>query len=290
MLSTSFLTACGGDDKEAPTKKNNSDKPKEEPKPDDNKLVIAERRLPTPREFFDVIREIGGKYRGELLAPLDVAEKLNDNKSRALLFGVYSADLAYISSFEFGTNALSYLDKLDNLANQMDLGGIFDKELRARIMKNDGNMDSLFAISDVAYIKSVEYLQMDRMEDVLGIMLAGGWIESMYIATSTAGPYQDGKPVFEQLKGQYVVLETIIDFLTPYADDAYVKELLLTLYDILDIYFSAGVTEQAATTEEIDGKTVLGGGNEIIMNAEVYGKIVEKIKQVRGQILSNELN
>lgn len=287
-MSASFLVSCGGDEEKTTTKKTKSDEPKEEPKPDDGKVVIAERRLPTPREFFDVIKQIGGKYRAELLAPLDVADKLNDNKSRALVFGVYSADLAYISSFEFGTNALAYLDKLDGLANKMDLGGIFDTEMRERIMKNDGNMDSLFALSDIAYVKSVEYLQMDRMEDVLGLMLAGGWIESMYIATSTAGTYQEGKPVFEQLKGQYIVLETIIDFLTPYSEDAYVKNVLLSLYEILDVYYSEGVSENAATTEVVDGKTVLAGGSELIMNANVYGKIVENVKAVRGRILSNE--
>jgi hypothetical protein len=284
-----FGTSCGSDEEpKKPTSK--KEEPKDTVEQDPNAFTVDERRLPTPKEFFDVIRMVGGTYRGELLAPLNSNIKFPDNRSRALMFGVYSADLAYISSFEFGTNALAYLNKIDEMAKEMDLEGIFDKELRERIMKNDGNLDSLFIISDVAYQKSIEYLQMGQMEDILGLMLTGGWIESMYIVSSSAGKYDEKNPIFDQLKGQYLVLETILEYLEPYSGkNDFMLQVFGMMSDLRDAYYSGGTAGDETQVTQADGMLVLSGGQSVVMNAEVYGKIVEKIAQIRKLMISNEI-
>lgn len=256
----------------------------------DDGTFSGERRLPTPKEFFEIIRQIGGKRQADLLIPAKNADSFTDNRNRALAFGMFSADIAYVSSYEIGSNTLVYLATLEKLANAMDLGGIFDEELKRRIEGNSGNIDSLFVLSDVAFYNAVEYLKMDMAENVLGLMLAGGWIESMFIVSSIAGEFDAQKPIFENMKGQYLVLETIQEYLLPYNDDEMVLQVYGYLSEIRDIYYEAGTKGEGTTVKKDEnGRIILSGGKDVILTAESYGKIVERVKEIRGLILANEL-
>jgi hypothetical protein len=290
-LAAVTLTSCGDDkdEKKADVTDTTDEDTTSQDNNADNGEFQGEKRLPTPREFFEIIRQIGGKSQPELLMPVDKADQYTDNRMRALAFGVYSADIAYLSSFEIGTNTFVYLSTLEKIANAMDLGGIFDKELKDRMKKNDGNIDSLFALGDMAYYKSVEYLHFDQAEDVLGLMLAGAWVESMYIVTSTAGEFKADNPIFQNLEGQYLVLETIMEYLTPFMDDDMILQVYGSLDEIYQAYMSGGLSEESATTKTENGKVVLSGGQRVTLTAESYGKIVEKIKALRGLILTNEI-
>ena len=52
--------------------------------------------VPTPNEFFTVIKLQGGELQGGLVNPLENQENYISQTDKALNFGVYSADLAYM--------------------------------------------------------------------------------------------------------------------------------------------------------------------------------------------------
>jgi hypothetical protein len=131
---------------------------------------------------------------------------------------------------------------------------------------------------------------MDQAEDILGLMLAGGWIESMYIVTNIAGEYDETKPVFENLRGQVYVLETIQEYLMPYTEN---NDFVIQVYGNLDelkgFYYEAGVNETKTEIKEVNGKKVITGGQELKMTKETYGKVVGKIAEIRKLVIANEL-
>ncbi len=284
------LQSCGGEEKKSDTAEVTTPEDTDEDEVDQNTEKVVEKRLPTPKEFFEIIKQIGGKSRPELTMDPKLAETYTDNNMRALAFGMYSADIAYLSNYGISGNTLKYLTVLEKMATSMDIGGIFDKELQSRIEANTGDLDSLLALSDIVYYKSVEYLHMDQAEDILGLMLAGGWIESMYIVTNIAGEYDDTKPVFENLRGQVYVLETIQEYLMPYTEN---NDFVIQVYGNLDelkgFYYEAGVNETKTEIKEVNGKKVITGGQEIKMTKETYGKVVGKIAEIRKLVIANEL-
>jgi hypothetical protein len=59
-------------------------------------------------------------------------------------------------------------------------------ETLKRLEGNVGNPDSLSVITDDVYFTSFEALENGKQGTTLSLVVAGGWIESLYIATSLA--------------------------------------------------------------------------------------------------------
>jgi hypothetical protein len=109
-------------------------------------------------------------------------------------------------------------------------------------------------------------------------VVAGGWIESLYIATSLA-KYEAKSPVVERLADQKYTLDNLIEFLKKYESDANVAGVLTQFTELQAEFNKIGEKDAAAATDKT--KNVLGGGKELAITADQYKAIVEKIKAIR---------
>ena len=99
--------------------------------------------------------------------------------------GIYGADLGYVTIYDQTQDALGYLNAAKKLADELGVAGAFDAQTIGRFQKNLGNQDSMLVLVGVAYRSSDTYLKNNDRSDVSGLVLAGGWIESLYFATNT---------------------------------------------------------------------------------------------------------
>lgn len=245
-------------------------------------------QVPSPGEMLTFVRMVGGKgnKNTSFLNPADNNKNYNDSKSKALNFGIYSCDLSYCSTFEIGVEAFKYFKVVKQLGDDIGVSTSIDAAMAKRLEQNVGNADSLAAISDDLYYGSFEALQNGKQGNVLALVIAGGYIESLYIVTNLV-KYEANSPGIQRVADQKYTLENIIDFLKKYESDASVASVLTELNG-LKAEFDKLKETTAGDTKGKDGVKVLGGGTTIEMTAAQYKTISEKIKSIRNSFTQSK--
>lgn len=240
-------------------------------------------QIPTPNELFTVIKEIGGKARTDLMNPVANADKYSDSYQKGVNFGVYSADLAYASAYEMGTTSLDYFKVINAMGDELGISGAFDKTIFERVEKNLDNGDSLLSISNDTYFEAYSYLEENEKGGVLGLIVTGGWIESMYIVTNLVDKYSDTNPIIERIAGQKYTLENLLGYLYEYPDDENVGMAVAELQKLEAIYGMMEVTgELNSTTVEKEGDlNVISGGKSIKITKETFLELKAVVKEIR---------
>lgn len=281
FAATLMLSSCGGDKVEEGDEIAGLDTTKTEVV--DNQITETFFQVPSPGEMLTFIKTVGGvgnKNVSFLNSP-DNQKNYSDNKAKALNFGIYSCDLSYCSIFEIGSEALKYFKTVKQLGDQIGVSTAIKPEVMKRLEGNLGNPDSLSVITDDVYFSSFETLEASKQGPTLALVVAGGWIESLYIATNLA-KYKENSPVVERLADQKYTLDNLNEFLKKYESDVSVASVLVQFTE-LQAEFNKINEKESATVAATDKKVkVLGGGTkELVLSAEQYKAIVDKIKSIR---------
>lgn len=240
--------------------------------------------IPTPNDLFDLVKAVGVEKKPGITNDVAKVSEYVDSKSKALNFGVYSADLGYISCFEAGPDFLDYFNVIKTLGDDLGISAAFDQSLIDRIENNEGNLDSLFAISEDTYFESYAFLEENGKGKELALIIAGGWVESMHIIFELAGEYDEKSPLNESIAGQQVVLESILEFMSRYQDDD-MMEIMEKFSTVLITYTENMTYEESETEVKSEGdKVVLGGGPEFTMNKVAFDEIKKQIQELRNYI------
>lgn len=274
-----MLASCGGDKTEGADDMSGVDSVKTETQTE--QITETFFQVPSPGEMLTFIKMVGGKNNKNVsfLNSPDNQKNYTDNKSKALNFGIYSCDLSYCSIFEIGSEALKYFKVVKQLGDQIGVSSAIQPAVLKRLEGNLGNPDSLSVITDDVYFSSFETLEQGKQGPTLSLVVSGGWIESLYIATSLA-KYDAKSPVVERLADQKYTLDNLIEFLKKYESDANVASVLVQFTELQAEFNKIG-EKDAATASADKTKTVLGGGKELVITEAQYKAIVEKIKTIR---------
>ncbi len=280
LAASLMLVSCGGDKTEGGDEMSGVDTLKTETQTE--QITETFFQVPSPGEMLTFIKMVGGKNNKNVsfLNSPDNQKNYTDNKSKALNFGIYSCDLSYCSIFEIGSEALKYFKTVKQLGDQIGVSSAISPEVLKRLEGNIGNPDSLSVITDDVYFTSFEALEKSKQGPTLSLVVAGGWIESLYIATSLA-KYDAKSPVVERLADQKYTLDNLIEFLKKYESDANVAGVLTQFTELQAEFNKIGEKDAAAAASTDKSKHVIGGGKELAINADQYKAIVEKIKAIR---------
>lgn len=244
--------------------------------------------VPTPNELFEIVKLQGGEQKVGLVNSLDNRDNYVDKKSKCLNFGVYSADLAYMSCFGIGTDFLMYFKAIEEIGEELDISGAFDEDIMDRIENAEGDSDSLFAISNDSYFDSYLYLEENDKGVELALIMAGGYIESLYIVSNLADEYDENDPIIEKIGDQKLVLENLLDFILEYADDPMVSEIMDDLISLSDVFESSMEFEESGTSidNNEEGTLILSGGGSFKMTEQAFKDISAKAEELRNGIIN----
>lgn len=241
-------------------------------------------QVPSPGEMLTFIKMIGGKNNKNtsFLNSPENQKNYTDAKTKALNFGIYSCDLSYCSIFEIGTEALKYFKTVKQLGDQIGVSSAIKPEVLKRLEGNLSNPDSLSVITDDVYFSSFETLEGGKQGPTLSLVVAGGWIESMYIATNLT-KFEEKSPVVERLADQKYTLDNLVEFLKKYESDANVAAVLADFKGLQEEFLKIPEKDAAPAGDKgkDKDKKVFTGGKDLVMTAEQYTAIVEKIRTVR---------
>lgn len=155
--------------------------------------------IPSPIQQVQLLQKAGANYDKALLNPLDNVSKYSLTNSKALNLGIYGADLSYASVFNQSQDAILYLTACKKISDALGIKGDFYAETMTRISQNSGNKDSLLLIVSDVYRKSNESLKENDQSHISALVVAGSFIEGMYIGTQVARTVNNKAAIYERI-------------------------------------------------------------------------------------------
>lgn len=243
--------------------------------------------LPSPYQISLLLEQSGIPYNKDILHTTRKASDYVDNFSKAVNFGIYGADLGYINIYGQTQDAASYFAVLKIISQDIGLYNAMDKPTIQRIEANIENRDSLLLIVSNTYRKIDNYLKSNDRENTGALILAGGWVESIYILTQQIQANTSNE-LMARISEQKRPLENLIKLLVPYSNES--KDFYFLVDRLIDLAYTFDEIENKYTylppvTNSKQKLTVVKSKSELVMNKKQLDAITEKVSIIRQHII-----
>ncbi|MEM9023820.1 MAG: hypothetical protein AAGB22_08755, partial [Bacteroidota bacterium] len=191
-------------------------------------------QVPSPNELFTVIKNGDISFNPELIQPTEGT--YTGMKAQALNMGRLTADIAYASSLGDFQQSIGTFDRMHKLSNELGISFIFDEGMVNRVKNNMQDIDSLTIISNWAYLTITEKLEYNEKEEVLALMAAGGYVESLHIILGSINGYNAENYLVKSIADQRLTLENLVGFLEKYQDNTNIASTLTDLQGLVETF------------------------------------------------------
>jgi hypothetical protein len=209
----------------------------------------------TPRaKILELTKLANAEYNVQLLNnPDDVSRYLLES-SRALNLGVYGADLNVASIYDQTQESMLFFKCVSIIAKSIGVSDSFDENMGDRMTANQSNRDSTLSIITQAFKSADLTLRKNNRPGTSSLLVAGAWIEGLYVACQTAKETKSEaivKEIFNEKESLNNLMELLQSSKLP-EETAYVLEDLKSLKTIIDSKIDTQFTVDAM--KELDSK------------------------------------
>lgn len=240
--------------------------------------------LPSPLETAMILKRSGATYNEELLNPIENASKYNTTKSMALNLGIYSTDLSYASLFDQTQATIKYMTVSKKMAEGLGILNAIDNSVIEKLEENINNRDVILETISETFLNTNSILEEDDRVAVGSIILVGGWIEGLYIATSLVEDINKvDNEMLDRIIDQKFSLQTVLKLLEQSNSNADVKELYSDMLELEKVYNDVKITVSDVKVIQ-DGKAkvaTLKSKNVITVSPQAFKKLKTKVIELR---------
>ena len=244
--------------------------------------------LPSPVETTLLLKQAGAGYDESLLNPTSNSTKYNTDKQKALNLGVYGADLSYASIFEQDQTIMQYMQVSKKLAIGLDLLAAIDQSIIDRLEANHDNRDSVIRIISETFLNSNSTLKEDNRPEMAALILAGGWVEALYLATQLTKDVVKDKELIERIVEQKLSFSELTQLLGEYAEqNADIAEVIGQLQGISKTFNEIEIVKSGieTVTDEESGTTVLKATQKINITQAQFDALKKEAAALRNSFI-----
>ncbi|MFN6379207.1 MAG: hypothetical protein ACK4WD_08020 [Flavobacteriales bacterium] len=239
--------------------------------------------IPSPNQLAILVRQSNVPFRPEKLHDLKKTDFYLSEQKKALNLGVYGADLAYIANFDKGQLANDYFDAVGKVAGELEILDHIDGKLVSRLSNNISNRDSVLRLSGQFFHSADRYLKNNKRTDLAGLVLLGGWVESIHFASEAAKTNEDVKRRIAEQKHACASLTNLIMKI----NDPSLDSLLDQLIELNSIYseLSSNYTYSKPITDEKEKTTYITSKSSVNMDQKQLEAVSNRIEAIRSIII-----
>ncbi len=246
--------------------------------------------LPSPLETAMLIKNAGAGYDETLLNPVSNADNYNTNMEMALNLGIYSTNLSYASLFDQTQATLNYINAAKKMADGLEILDAIDEGIMQRLEENINNRDIIIDIISETLLNSSSFLEDRGLQSTSAIILVGGWVEGLYLATSLVeeGADLSEDKLVERIVDQKLSLDIVLNLLKENAESVEIQSLLVDVNLLKSIYDKITI-EQGEITAVEDPKTnvtTLKSTSKVTLTPDVFKELTLKVKELRTRYIS----
>jgi hypothetical protein len=242
----------------------------------------------SPVEICTIFNRLGIPYNNAALNPISNRDLYLSSSKASINTGVYGVDFGYLKVFGIGQQMIDYMVTIREMSNKLGIPDSYLTEPIRKVESDISNPDTIMDLMNDAYIKMESHLRESGRESTAGLMIMGGWVEAMFIATQLVyDPEHPDPEVIQRIAQQKYTLTSLLSFLKNYYDDPvvvyYSKKLkyLKNYFDSFDIYFKKGDLE-IDTTKQVFRST----GSEMTVTLETLDRIRNYVKKLRTEMVT----
>ena len=244
--------------------------------------------LYSPIELAKVFENVGAEYTETVLNSTANASNYLSSLKAALNLGVYGVDLSYLQLFNLSQESINYWVVIEKLTCQLGIPTDIITTPRESLDKGFDNPDSLMQIATATFAIVKKHLNEQNRESAATMILIGGWVEALYIATETLYNEENPDPeIIAIIAEQKYSLNSLVSFAKNYHQNPEVARyfrklrLLQNSFREFDIYY-----EKNDLKIDTVNKVIVTSGNSIDITKENILQIKKLIKQTRDEIIN----
>ena len=243
----------------------------------------------SPIEMAALIKEIGVPFSTKYLATTDYVDRYNTSFKMAYSLGVFGADLGYLNIYDKSNQVIDFLTAINKLADGIKVGQFFDFETLKRLATSRESIDSLMYISVNSFNNMDSYLRDNNRGHLSALMIAGTWVEGMYLVTQVASE-KSNPELSERIGEQKIILNNIMLILDNYKEHEQVMKVFESLNGLKEEFDKVEITYVIGEPETVEqgGMIMIVQNEKSVVNIsdEQLNKIISKTKQIRNKLIS----
>lgn len=238
--------------------------------------------LPSPLETAMILKRSGALYNPEILNSVDNISRYTTTKGMALNLGIYSTDLSYASLFDQTQASIKYMNASKKLAEGLGILNAIDNEIIQRLEENVNNREAIMDIISETLLNTNSILEENDRVATGSIILVGGWIEGLYIATSLVDDVtKTDNELIDRIIDQKLSLGTVINLLEQHKTNADVQDVLVDIVELNSIYNKIQISVSQVEVISDSGSTTLRSKNVVSVNPAIFKELKDKVAQIR---------
>ncbi len=243
--------------------------------------------LPSPIETASILKKAGASYDKDILNSINNLSKYETIKSKALNLGIYGTDLSYTSIFDQTHESMLYVSCTKRLADELGITKAFDENRINRIENNIDSKDSMLNIISESYWVADAFLKEGQRNSISGLIIAGGWIEGLYLSTRLINEENPNKELMQRIAEQKYSLFNLIALLETYPKNVSTDDVLSDLMKLKEIFNKLEVIEtpSKSETDPHTGVTTIGATKEIIISKDQLSQIIQITDELRNKYI-----
>jgi hypothetical protein len=283
-----LLSSCGNRDKESLTVDTDESYLDE--------LVVSEEamdevieNIASPIEVAALLSDLQIPFSGSYLSDPEKMSEYSTNYEMAYHLGALSSDLGYLNIYNKTGTAINYLSTINKLTEALDVGQFFDFIKMKRLATGADKLDSLLFVSMNSFNRMDAHLRQTDRSNLSALMVAGVWIEGLYLATQVYDRSQV-EELRNMIAEQKAILSNLLIILNRYKSDAHFEELLGDYARLKEHFDEVKITYEIGEPEtvEIDGMlmVVQDETSTIEMSDKTLAGIIDVTKEIRNKHLN----
>lgn len=285
LFASLFLYSCGSGNKKEPTTPTvditDIDESTLQDVKEAEKIFYS---LPSPLESAMLIKSAGARFNEELLNPVSSASLYSTNRDMALNLGIYTCDLSFSSLYDQTQLVIEYMSAAKKMADGLGILDAINEETINRLEENVNNRDVIMDIVSETFLNSNSYLEDNEQPAIASMVLVGGWIEGLYIATQLVDMDEfDSNKLVGRIIDQKLSVGIMLKLLQDNNEHPAVDELIVQM-DALKVVFDKINISTTKITPEIDKETnvtILRSEVTSDMTPEIFVELAAKVAEIR---------
>jgi hypothetical protein len=244
--------------------------------------------LLTPIEVCAIFNRMGVPYNNATLNPTSNKNLYLSSSKAAINTGIYGVDFEYLKLFGMGQPLIDYMLAIKDLSNKLNIPDALITDPIRKVQNDLSDSDTVTVMMQKAYNDIENHLRQSGRESTAGLMIMGGWVEAMFIATQLVyNPDNPDAEVVEKIAEQKYTLNSLLSYMKNYYDDPvvvyYTKKLkfLQHYFDTFDIYFEKGDLEI-----DVAHQVLRSSGAKMTITIDTLNDIRDYIAMLRTEMVT----
>jgi len=240
--------------------------------------------LPSPLESAMLIKSAGATFNEGLLNPTANTSRYTTNKQMALNLGIYTCDLSFASLYDQTQLVIDYMSAAREMADGLGILDAINEETITRLEDNINNREVILDIVSETFLNSNSYLEDNEQPAIASIVLVGGWVEGLYIATQLVDTDEfNSDKLVGRIIDQKLSIDIMLLLLEDNIDHPAIPEVIDQMKEIKAVFdkISIKTTDIKPEIDKETSVTVLKSTIETNMTPEIFTELARKVGQIR---------